>query len=293
MMNYTYVMKKLILLYLCCFVFVSCFENKLKKQMVKSSDNKKTIFTYPSKLKNEYFKFSSPNAINRLASIENEYFNAYYDSLQSNYYGTAWSETAMNSFKDSISDFELYLNSFEKKPDSMHCTIYAIEALRFGMSGEFEKLEIKHRAIWGDREYAGWSIAYILTKYYNWKAFLILSEASAEYISCVRNFKKDKKYHVWKQPNIPIEGLYNLEEDSADIDSVLNENEFGWGFSYQGYHTWVTRFDTLKECNWLGSPSLEYIYGFETPLFKKIKFLEYADYGSHIVVFPPKKLFKN
>ena len=288
-------MRSLSLLFLSCFMFLSCSQKKIKKTEINTAPRKNLIFTHPSKLKNEYVKFSSPNAINRLASIENEYFNAYYDSLKSNYYGTSWSEEAMNTFDDSssISDLDQYLNYFDNKPDSMHCTIYAIEALRFGMSGEFEKLEAKHKSIWGGREHAGWSVAYLLTKYYNWKAFLIVSETSPEYKNCVRNFKTDHKYHVWKQPNIPIENLYNFEEDEIKIDSLLNENEFGWGFSYQGYHTWISRFDTLKECNWLGAPSLEYTYGYYVPLFKKVKFMEYYDYGSHIIVFPPKKLFEN
>ena len=277
------------------FSFISCIEANLKKEEIKIPTPKEIIYTQPSYLKNRCTQFSSPNAINRLAIIENKYFKAYYDSTKSSYYGTAWSEEAMNSFNksDSVSDFDDYLNSFDKKPDSMHCTIYAIEALRFGMSGEFEKLESKHKSIWDKREHAGWSIGYLLTIYYNWKAYLVVSETSPEYKSCIRNFKRDQKYHVWKQPNIPIEELYILEEDVTEIDSIFKENEFGWGFSYQGYHTWVSRFDTLKECNWLGAPSLDYTYGYEVPLFKKGKFIEYADYGSHVVVFPPKELLEN
>jgi hypothetical protein len=282
-------------MFLSLFSLISCSKDKPRKIEIEVIPIKEVVYTQPSTLKNEYVRFSSPNAINRLAGIENDYFKFYYDSLESKYYGTAWSEEAMNTFSesDSISDFDNYINSFEQSPDSMHCTIYAIEALRFGMSGEFEKLEAKHKAIWGNREHAGWSIAYLLTKYFNWKAFLVVSEASPEYRNCVRNFKRDKKYHVWKQPNIPIEALYNLEEDVTEIDSVLKENEFGWGFSYQGYHTWVSRFDTLKECNWLGAPGLKHTYGYDVPLFKKLKFIEYADYGSHIVVFPPKELLED
>tara|TARA_B110000211_G_C14079917_1_gene554034 strand:- start:2035 stop:2901 length:867 start_codon:yes stop_codon:yes gene_type:complete len=288
-------MKNLCLIFLCLFSLFSCSQADVKKEEVEIEPTKEVIYTRKSELKNEYIRFSSPNAINRLAEIENEYFKAYYDSTNSRYYGTTWSEVAVNRFgeADTINDFQKYLNDFETKPDSMHCTIYAIEALRFGMSGEFEKLEAKHKDLWGEREHAGWSMAYLLTKYYNWKAILVVSEFSPEYKSCVKNYKKDKKYHVWKQPNIPIDELYVLEEDDIKVDSVLNENEFGWGFSYQGYHTWITRFDTLKECNWSGAPSIEYAYGFDDPLFKKTKFTDYYDYGSHIIVFPPKELLEN
>ncbi len=76
----------------------------------------------------------------------------------------------------------------------------------------------------GGAEHAGWSIAYLLTKYYNWKAIIVVSKASLEYNSCIQNFKKDKKYHVWKQPNMSIETLYVLEDDETEIDSLLNEN---------------------------------------------------------------------
>lgn len=288
-------MKNIQLIILSSLLITSCAQKELNKVLESAKLAKDTIYTQPSNLKNQYVKFSSPRAINRIAEIENEYFKSYYDSLGSKYYGTAWRENAENEFNqsDSIDNFSSYLLDCSTKPDSMHCTIYAVEALRFGLSGLFEKLELLHKALWGDREHAGWSIAYLLTKYYNWKAVIVVSKESPEYKSCIQNFKNNQKYHVWKQPNIPIETLFVIEDHAIAIDSLLNENEFGWGFSYQGYHTWITRFDVIKECNWLGAPSLKYSNGYNIPLFRKHKFTEYMDYASHVIVFPPKILLKN
>ena len=249
------------------------------------------IFTQRSNQKNTSQGFNSPNAINKIASIENEYFNAYQNS-QSKYYGTQWYQKANETITvpDSVTLFDKYKQSILEravKPDSMHCTIYAIEALKAGFGNEFKQIEKHHKQIWKKREYAGWSIAYILTEKYNWKAYLVLSNQSKEYKACLRNYKKDGKYHVWYQPDIKIEKVFNIDKDKIAIDSLLSMNEFGWGFSEQGWHTWITRHKQLKECNWLGVPAKMYNNG-EKPLFISTKFTEFTDYNSHIIVFPPK-----
>ncbi|MBI34740.1 MAG: hypothetical protein CMP67_05175 [Flavobacteriales bacterium] len=284
------------ILYVCLILGCKPEVNTIKKNGKKSKQIP-TVYTLPSKLNNEYINFNSPLAINRIADIENEYFNNYEDSV-SKYYGTEWMFAASQNWylNDSISNFQLYknkLNDIGIKGDSMHCTIYAVEALKSGMDTNFQTLDKQHKKIWNNREYAGWSIGYLLVKKYGWKAYLIISEHSDEYKRCIKNFKKNKTYWVWKQPDIPIQKLFHFETDQKSIDSLLLENEFGWGFSDQGYHTWITRFDTLKECNWLGAPSSKYdSYG--NSLFKKTKFNDYRDYSSHIIVFPqkPKSIFK-
>ncbi len=251
------------------------------------------IYTRPSKLPNQYKAFNSPKAINKIAEIENEYFNNYPTSY-SKYYGTVWKNGAIKEFNtgDSLSVFDKYLQEMAIKkqtPDSLHCTMYAIEALKAGLDIKFDTLDKYHQKIWKKREYAGWSVGYILTTYFNWKAYLILHKSSSEYKACMKNFKQDKKYHVWKQPNIPIQQVFDFEEDKLPIDSLLKLHEFGWGFSEQGWHTWITRFDTLKECNWAGAPSAKYVTEETKPLFIDTKLTEFTDYNSHIVVFPPKK----
>lgn len=250
------------------------------------------VYTQKSTLKNTYEGFHSPKAINRIAEIENEYFNNYKKS-SSQFYGTMWREDAecIQDENDTLTLFQKYWNeqnSMGNKPDSMHCTIYAIEALKAGLGASFSKIRESHKQIWKEREFAGWSIAHILTKQFNWKAYLIISEIDNDYKKYLRDFKKRKLYDVWRQPDIPIVKVFDFDNEKDKIDSLLLMNEFGWGFSDKGWHTWITRFDTLKECNWIGTPSLKYDE-FGTELFLKTKFTEYYDYSSHVIVFPPKK----
>ena len=275
-------------------LFFNCKNNKEKQINSITKIQVKDTFKIVTKLsnkKNVYQGFNSPNAINRIANIENEYFNNY-NTSQSKYYGTKWYEIASNIIGvDGVSQFDKYkidIQKKEEKADSMHCTIYAIEALKAGFGNDFKQIEKQHKKIWKNRKYAGWSIAHILTEKYNWKAYLVLSIQSKEYNTCMRNYKSNSKYHVWKQPDIKIEKVFDIDKDKVAIDSLLNNNEFGWGFSEQGWHTWITRFDQLKECNWLGAPAKKYSKG-EKPLFISTKFTEFTDYNSHIIVFPQKK----
>ncbi len=284
-------MKDLLRLFLFITIISSCKSNHTeKKTAIQDNLDNEKIYTKSSQLENTYENFNSPKAINHIAKIENEYFNNYEHGL-SKYYGTEWKSSAINEFNygDTISVFNKYKNELVNKnitPDSMHCTIYAIEALKAGMDSSFYKLDEFHRQIWNEREYAGWSVAHILTKHFNWKAYLILSKDSHEYEKCLNSYNTRKEYSVWKQPNIKIEQLLDFENEKTKIDSLLSLNEFGWGFSDQGWHTWITRFNVLKECNWIGVPSKNIDSNI---LFKSTKFTDYYDYGSHIVVFPPKK----
>ncbi len=269
-------------------------KDEVKKTLLTIAQKKDTIFhTQPSTLSNTYNGFNSPKAINAIVVIENEYFTNVKESF-SKYYGTVWQTNAKDRYRsgDTINEFERYKIQAQQnniKVDSMHCTIYAIKGLEAGLGVErFENLEKYHKKIWKNREHAGWSIAYILTSYFNWTAFLIISKDSEEYSFAINNFKKKRKYDVWKQPDIPIEKMYIIENDQKQIDSLLLQNEFGWGFSKQGWHTWITRFDIVKECNWEAAPSWEYQKEWEKPLFISTKFKEYKDYASHIIVFPPK-----
>lgn len=277
----------LLILVLC---FSSCRNENKEGSILKSSSKELFIpSTDSSKLENQYSGFHSPNAINKIAGIENEYYQNV-DKKGRKYYGTEWKKLAeLETANDTISIFENYLMEMEfqgLKPDSLHCTMYAMKALEVGLDTNFTKFEKLHKQIYKKHEYAGWSVAYILTKYFNWKAYLVISQSSGEYEACLKNFKKDKSYHVWRQPNIPLEAVLDFDTEEIQIDSLLNQNEFAWGFSYQGWHTWITRFDQLKECNWAGSPLAEYS---TMPLFYQTKFTNYYAYNSHIVVFPPKE----
>lgn len=260
------------------------------KLSVEAESDTGQVFSLPSSQTNQAIGFHTPMAINRISAIENEYFNEYKTGV-SRYYGTIWGQGAQTKQRDSGSVFDQYLNALhlrQQSPDSMHCTIYAMEALEAGFGTDFAQFVRHHQAIWQDREYAGWSVAYILTKHYGWTAYLVLDRNSSEYDQCLRNFAKDQKYHVWRQPDIPIKRLFHFEDEQAEIDSLLSLHEFGWGFSEQGWHTWITHFKTLKECNWAGAPSIRYGSEWEKPLFLSTPFTQYFDYASHILVFPPQ-----
>lgn len=237
-----------------------------------------------SQLANKAIGFDSPKAINALVEMENQYFNAYEDSV-SPFYGTLWRESleADSIGKTSYVRYRRLVDA----ADSMHCTIYAVKTLAAGMGEGFDKLEEAHRQIWGEREHAGWSIGYLLVRDWGWKAYSIIDTNSQEYNHCQKVFRSHKSYPVWRQPDIPLEAMYVLGEEDSLISELLRKHEFGWGFSDQGYHTWITRFETLKECNWLGAPGAEFAYPGTKPLFLRTAFLDYRDYYSHVLVVPP------
>ncbi len=235
-----------------------------------------------------YQDFSASDAINSIAAIENEYFNDINLGRVSKYYGTIWRQRA-----EASGLYTGYITDLEKRgldTDSMHCTLYAFDGLSEGFSiDDLSLLMEQHRKIWKDREIAGWSLGYLLVKYWDWKAYLVLDESSHEYEHCLKAFEKSKEYPVWKQPNIPLTHLYIRGKDDEAISELLKEHPFAWGFSDQGYHTWITRFSQLKECNWAGSPANpSFGYGNNTILFIETPFLEYNDYQSHVIVVPPK-----
>ena len=268
-------------------LFCSC--KKSSKESVALSINTKDsieekLHTKLSDLKNKYSNFNSPKAINHIAKIENNYFKDY-----SNYYGTVWRSFAEKTMlNDSLSYYDFYKTKLNKKADSLHCTLYAYEGLKKGLGNKRVDTLLKlHKKIWKEREIAGWSVGYILVKYFNWKAYHIVSKYAEEFKHCNTSFLRNKTYPVWRQPNILLEKQLLLEEDEAEITQLLSENEFGWGFSSQGIHTWITRFDVLKECYWGGAPSKKINLSDDKPLFINTPFLNYHDYSSHVIIYPP------
>ena len=237
-----------------------------------------TVYTTYSTTQKSYKCFTPAKAINRISEMENEYFRQYENGI-SRYYGTIWRETAGDSF------YQSYLAKLGTNADSMHCTIYAVKALEAGMDTAFQVLEKAHRNVYKNHEHAGWSIGYLLVKEFGWKAYLIIDRDSEEFEHCRKAFLQQKSYPVWRQPDIPLEAMYVRHEQDSLIQNLLKSNEFGWGFSRQGIHTWITRYDILKECNWSGSPCKDFELS-SLPLFLKTPFLAYDDYASHIVVFP-------
>ena len=252
-----------------------------------------TIEIKYSDLENEYIGFDSPKAINKIAAIENEYFSNYQKGI-SKYYGSVWAGSAYTKIKDNEGTWEWdaykkEMDSLNLKPEMFHCMVYTIKALKAGMGENYKKLQQYHRQIYNKTNYAGWSMAYILTKHFGWKAYLFIRPYSDEYNRCVKNFKKNKTYYVWRQPDIKLEEMFLLDKENEKINALLGQHEFGWGFSHQGIHNWITRFTVLKECMWDGAPCLKYNANNSQYLFKATKFIEFTDYDSHVIVFPPKK----
>jgi hypothetical protein len=276
----------------------SCHPKTNENEKTKTKETNK-IHTAYSTAKNEYLNFNSVAAINKVAAIENEYFRDRKHGV-SKYYGTQWREMSENIVLDSnISQYDDYLNRLSRatgaqansqKPDSLHCTLYAFEALKAGLNADqLTKLDSLHKTIWKEREIAGWSIGYLLVKHFGWEAYLMISTYSNEYDQCLKHYVKHKSYPVWKQPDIPLKKMFTIGEEDSLINSLLVQNEFSWGFSYQGYHTWITRYTELKECIWSGAPSARYDdFGYDNPLFVATNFYDYYDYNSHVIVVPPK-----
>lgn len=255
-------------------------------------ETKPNIYIPYSTLENTYEHFNSPMAINAIAAIENEYFNAYQDDVSA-YYGTVWeiSASASSPDKGSPSTFDAFKQILPDTtcPTPLHCTIYANKALQAGLGDSWQKLSELHQKQWGKREYAGWSIAYLLCKHFDWQAYLFIREDSPEYDVCKKAFQRHQKYPVYNQPDIPLEAMFELGKDDPQIEALLAAHEFGWGFSYQGWHTWISRFKDLKKCYWGGAPSQKMAAPGALPLFLKTPFLQYQDYGSHVICFPRKK----
>jgi hypothetical protein len=282
---------KLLLSILIITLLFSC-KNESDKDIEITSNLEEVIYTRYSTAQNEYSNFNSVNAINKIAEIENEYFESVEKGI-SRYYGTVWREQAERiMINDSISQYQDYLNQLKTgKADSLHCTLYAYEGLKAGLTKtQLIQLEKLHKEIWKSREIAGWSIGFLLVKYFDWKAYLLLHPDSNEYENCIKSFERNKSYAVWKQPNIPLEEIFIVGEEDTLINNLLMKHEFGWGFSEQGIHTWITRHNKLKECNWLGTPSKKYATSkYEKPLFLTTGFKNYFDYNSHVIVVPRKK----
>jgi hypothetical protein len=275
---------------------MSC-QNQLNKPKTQTTTKVDTlIYTPYSSLPNTYHGFHSPNAINALAKMENAYFRNY-GLNGTGYYGTVWRSYAEGAvpLEGGPSLYARFVDSAAVHgchPDSMHCTIYAVAALEAGLGPRWDTLEAAHRKIWKAREHAGWSLGYLLVRDFGWKAWLVIRRDSPEFTTCERAWKASKTYPVWKQPDIALSGFVIKGEQDSVIQTLLLENEFGWGFSHQGIHTWVTRFDTLKECNWYGAPARQ----FEHPgliqqdqLFTQTRFLDFERFASHVVIFPPKE----
>ena len=162
----------------------------------------------------------------------------------------------------------------------------------------YQRLRKEHKAIWGARGFAGWSVAYLLTERFGWKAYAVISTSARYYSYYLNHFKAKREYPVWRQPNIEIEEFFILGQQDSAIERLLAKHEFGWGFSDGGIHTWITHRTELKECHYDCGPSRKYDIPsthayYQTSnlgqhtLFKTTRLVDFTDYAVHLVVFPP------
>jgi len=237
--------------------------------------------------------FNSTKAIKKALSLEQEYFSNY-DLGTNRFAGRLWldyskRETQKNNRKTL---YEKYLEELSEKSLELYeldCTTYAEECLKEGLESiNYKKLKQFHNEIWPGLGLAGWSTAYILTEKFNWKAYLFISSNAKDKDYYITNFNTKQKFPVYNQPDIKLENYFIKPQQDKDIKELLNKQEFGWGFSEQGIHTWITNYNNLKECHWDGAPSKKYNYKNFPLLFETTKFNEFTDYNIHLIVFPPE-----
>lgn len=237
----------------------------------------------------ESWPFSSRNAIEKMIEMNEEYANDYISSI-SRFYGSVWRKHASGISVGDSTVWDRYtarLANQNRKPKKMDCTIYCVECLKAGVNQtSWRRMLDIHQQYWPNKGFAGWSAGYILTHYFGWDAILVMWENAPEKNYYLNHYRAHGEFPVYRQPDIPIDSVFIMPRDNQKITEYLRKRPFGWGFSNQGIHTWITNFNTLRECRWEGAPCGAWdAYGI--PLFRDHPFLHYYDYPVHVVIFPP------
>jgi len=240
-----------------------------------------------------YYGFDSSEAIVRSDELVKEYLTGYFWNV-SRLVGRVWLDYSEEISMSEKTIYEEYLNELEKdslQMRRMDCTIYAEDCLKAGFGeDDFRRLKNLHNEIYPGKGFAGWSVSYLLTGNFGWKSYAFIKPGAKDYHHYLNHFKNNKEYPVRRQPDTKIEKFYFLGEDNEEIEQLLSENEFGWGFSEDGIHTWITNYTDLKECHWDGPPAEKYDPDNSFPLLlETTRFIEFYDYGVHLVVFPRKE----
>ena len=243
----------------------------------------------------------------RIAAFEAAFFPNYDDGICP-YYGRAWRDgfAKQETYRDSgVSVWRHYRESLARSgitPERLDCTLYAKEVLKAGLSPrDYRRLWAEHHKIWGDDGFSGWSVGYLLTEKLGWRAYAVIHPEAPDFNYYVSHFESRREYPVWRQPNIPIEKYFISGRDDREIEALLSQHPFGWGFSEGGIHTWITSGVNLKECHYDKGPSPRYDMPeshalFQAgnlrvnPLFKTTRFVKFTDYSVHLIVFPPERV---
>ncbi|MDD9935565.1 MAG: hypothetical protein OXT09_18285 [Myxococcales bacterium] len=170
----------------------------------------------------------------------------------------------------------------------LDCTLYAIELLRAGMSErDYRRMVRLHRRIYGQRGFAGWSVAHILTEHFGWTAHVFVRDGDRQERLYRGHFTRHRQYPVWKQPNIRVQSFHVIDRERGAIEAMLRDRRFGWGFSLGGIHTWVTFGTALKEVHFDSGPTRKYDIQADYRMFETTPFVDFHDYGVHLIAFPP------
>ena len=237
--------------------------------------------------------FDDKKSAERVREIADSYFKNYEDGLCP-YYGRLWQSAYATKYAYADTGTTVWEHFFHAlaaaglTPKRLDCTLYAQEILKAGMSRrDYDRLRMEHRKLWGDRGFAGWSVAYLLTEKLGWRAYAIIAADAPDAALYLRSFKGRMRYPVWRQPAIRIEGYYVSGRDDRAIEALLRRHAFGWGFSEGGIHTWITQGIDLVECHFDAGPTKRYDLDLPYRLLETTRFTAFKDYHVHLVAFPP------
>ena len=237
--------------------------------------------------------FDSAKSNSRIATIERTFFTNYEGGV-SPWYGRVWRDEFAKKHQFQNTEmtvwqhFQQTLAAHDMTPQRLDCTLYANEILKAGMSkNDYRRLWAEHRKIWGPSGLSGWSVGHLLTEKFGWRAVAVIHTDALDYGYYMSFFQKKHEYPVWRQPNIEIEKYFISGRDDDEIETLLSQQAFGWGFSEGGIHTWITSGTDLKECHFDSGPMKQYDTSNPYKLLETTRFIEYRDYNVHLIVFPP------
>ncbi len=235
---------------------------------------------------------------NRAAARIREIADAFYPNYDAGlcpYYGRIWKDeyATKQTFGDTGTTvwrhYTEALAAAGLSPERLDCTLYAKEILKAGLHRrDYRRLWREHHKIWKDDGFSGWSVGYLLTEKFGWRAYAVIDPEAPDYAYYTSFFENRNEYPVWRQPNIPIAGYFIAGRDDSAIEALLRRHPFGWGFSEGGIHTWITQGTDLRECHFDSGPSRRYDADKPYRLLESTRFIRFNDYNVHLVVFPPE-----
>jgi len=241
-----------------------------------------------------YIDFDSEAAIEQSFKIIDEYWDDYNNQV-SRYVGKVWfEEISKQQYLGNVSWHDDYIEEL------VHCNLqnmviddmsYCILLLKTGMGQQdFANFVEYYYAFSSSDSFTVYDVGYLLVNRFGWKAYAFISPEAKDFSYYLNSFKYKKEYPIQNQPSIKIEKYYTLGEDDNEIEIFLSNYDFGFGFSENGIHNWITNYNDLLECHSNGSPSKKYHLEITLPnLFETTPLIEYDDHDVHILFIPPNE----